>query len=110
MEVNNVPHNFIITFFYFIIPKMCSENGDQVPFGEDNYYEQIVKDDFRGYDFIKQRESWREGTDFSFKAEFFAEEDAPTIEEQEELELDDMLGTTAVDTTAEVIVDADAKA
>lgn len=80
-----------------------------MPFGEDNYYEQIVLEDFRGYDFIKQRESWREGTDFTFKAMFYAEEDATSVEEQEEMELDDMLGTTAVDTTAE-IVEAEAKA
>ena len=79
---------------------MCSETGAQVPFGEDDYYEQIVLNDFRGYDFIKQREAWREGTDFTFKAEFYCEEEASTEEELEELELKDMLGTTVVDTTA----------
>lgn len=79
---------------------MCSETGAQVPFGEDDYYEQIVVKDFRGYDFQKQRESWREGTDFTFKAEFYAEEEASTEEEQEELELDDMMGANVVDTTA----------
>ena len=52
--------------------QMCSEEGNEVPFGEDSYYEEIVKPDFRGYDFIKQRDAWREGTDFSFSAEFFA--------------------------------------
>lgn len=90
---------------------MCSETGDQVPFGEDDYYEKIVLDDFRGYDFIKQRETWREGTDFVFKAEFFAEEDAPTIEEQEEVELKDMLSSGVVETTAaEVVVDTNVDA
>ena len=85
--------------------KMCSETGAQVPFGEDDYYEQIVVKDFRGFDFQKQRESWREGTDFTFKAEFYAEEEASTEEEREELELDDMMGgvvdTTAVETVIE---------
>lgn len=88
---------------------MCAQDGTPVPFGEDDYYEQIVVQDFRGYDFQKQRDTWREGTDFTFKAEFYAEEDAPTIEEQEELELDDMLGTV-VDTTAVEAVADEAKA
>jgi hypothetical protein len=71
---------------------MCSEAGENVPFGEDAYYEQIVAKDFRDYDFQKQREAWREGTDFSFKAEFFAEADeAPAAEE------------TVVDTEAKVV-------
>ena len=81
------------------LQQMCSETGAQVPFGEDDYYEQIVLNDFRGYNFIKQREAWREGTDFTFKAEFYCEEEASTEEELEELELNDMLGTTVVDTT-----------
>ena len=82
-----------------------------MPFGEDDYYEQIVVQDFRGYDFQKQRESWREGTDFTFKAQFFAEAEGSTIEEQEELELDDMLNENVVETTAdEVVVDAKADA
>lgn len=51
---------------------MCTEDGGDVAFGEDSYYETIIKPDFRGYDYIKQRDSWREGTDFSFSAEFFA--------------------------------------
>lgn len=83
---------------------MCSEAGEQVPFGEDDYYEQIVVTDFRGYDFQKQRESWREGTDFTFKAEFYAEEETSSIEEQEELELDDMMNENIVETTADEVV------
>lgn len=83
---------------------MCSETGEQVPFGEDDYYEQIVVTDFRGYDFQKQRESWREGTDFTFKAEFYAEEEISSIEEQEELELDDMMNENIVETTADEVV------
>lgn len=89
---------------------MCSEAGEKVPFGEDAFYEQIVVEDFRGYDFQKQRDSWREGTDFTFKAEFYAEQETQepgelTPEEQEEeLELDDMMGTNVVDTTADEII------
>ena len=52
--------------------EMCEENGDPVPFGEDAYYEKIFVQDFRGFDFQKQRDAWREGTDFSFATEFFA--------------------------------------
>ena len=54
---------------------MCAEDRSDVAFGEDSYYEQIIQKDFREYDYIKQRDSWREGTDFSFTAEFFAEID-----------------------------------
>lgn len=52
--------------------EMCEENGDPVAFGEDAYYEQIFVEDFRGFDFQKQRDAWREGTDFTFAVEFFA--------------------------------------
>ena len=52
--------------------EMCEENGDPVAFGEDAYYEKIFVEDFRGFDFQKQRDAWREGTDFSFAVEFFA--------------------------------------
>ena len=30
---------------------MCSESGDDVPFGEDAYYKEIIQKDSRGYDF-----------------------------------------------------------
>lgn len=88
---------------------MCSESGEQVPFGEDDYYEQIVVKDFRGYDFQKQRETWREGTDFTFKAEFYAEEEESSIDEQEEVELDDMMNENIVETTVDEVA-ADTKA
>ena len=52
--------------------QMCSPEGNEVPFGEDAYYEQIIQPDFRGYDFLKQRDTWREGTDFPFSAVFHA--------------------------------------
>jgi hypothetical protein len=60
---------------------MCTESGDDVPFGEDAYYEQIIVKDFRDYDFQKQRDAWREGTDFTFKAEFYAEAEAAAAED-----------------------------
>ena len=50
---------------------ICAENGDQVPFGEDAFYEQIILDDVRGYNFTQQQGTWREGTDLTFTAEFF---------------------------------------
>ena len=35
--------------------------------------------DFRGYSYEKQRDAWKEGTDFSFAAEFYAISDKPLI-------------------------------
>lgn len=58
--------------------KCCDENGGDVLFGDDSYYKQIIKEDFRGFDYEKQRDSWREGTDFSFVARFFAEKEGNT--------------------------------
>jgi hypothetical protein len=46
---------------------MCAESGENVKFGEDDYYQEIVSVDFRGYDFQKQRDTWREGTDFRYE-------------------------------------------
>jgi hypothetical protein len=72
--------------------RYCDKDGNDVPFGEDQYYEQIVVTDFKGHDFIKQRDSWREGTDFSFKLEFYAEQEkdesessAPKVIDTEEV-------------------------
>ena len=72
--------------------RYCDKEGNDVPFGEDQYYEQIVVTDFKGHDFIKQRDSWREGTDFSFKLEFYAEQEkdesessAPKVIDTEEV-------------------------
>jgi len=51
---------------------MRAENEGEIRFGDDAYYEQIIQEDSRGYNYTKQRDTWREGTDFSFVAEFFA--------------------------------------
>ena len=51
---------------------MCAEDGSEVPFGQDSYYEQIIQKDFRGFDFVGQRDSWKEGTDLSFIVEFYS--------------------------------------
>jgi len=51
---------------------MCTKDGEEVPFGEDSYYQEIIKDDHRDFNYEKQRDSWREGTDLPFVAEFFA--------------------------------------
>jgi hypothetical protein len=50
-----------------------------------------LKEDFRGYGFEKQRDAWKEGTDFSFSAEFYAISDDPLTvgEEQSEVVLND---------------------
>ena len=60
---------------------MCKENGDEVSFGEDSYYQEIILDDFRQYNFTKQRDSWKEGTDFPFTSEFFAKKEESTLPE-----------------------------
>lgn len=70
--------------------QMCDGQGEAVAFGEDKYYEEIIQKDFRGYDYVKQRDAWREGTDFAFSAEFFA-----ISEEEDELE---STPSTVVDT------------
>lgn len=54
---------------------ICGEDGGEVAFGEDEFYKEIIKEDFRGFDFEAQRDAWREGTDFSFIAEFPAKKD-----------------------------------
>ncbi len=58
---------------------ICNEDGSDAAFGEDEFYQKIVQDDIRG-DFEKQRDAWREGTDFSFTVEFPAKkpDDADT--------------------------------
>eukprot|EP01035_Chromulina_nebulosa_P019091 gene19091-24919_t len=63
--------------------ELKSEEGEDVNFGEDQYYEEIIQKDFRGYNFTEQRDSWREGTDYSFIAEFYA-----TREEEEDNEVE----------------------
>lgn len=55
---------------------MCDEEGADVQFGEDAYYQQIITEDARGFDFLKQRDSWKEGIDFNFGAQFFAVEES----------------------------------
>jgi hypothetical protein len=70
--------------------QMCSEEGGEVAFGEDKYYDEIIQKDFRGFDFAKQRDSWREGTDFSFACEFWA------LSEEEEEEKEEGGGDKAV--------------
>ena len=52
--------------------QLCGEKGQEVAFGEDSYYQEIIQPDFRGFDYAKQRDSWREGTDFAFSAQFYA--------------------------------------
>lgn len=60
---------------------MCSETGDQVPFGTDEFYEEIILDDYRGYNFTQFQSTWREGTDMPFTAEFFAMSEGDDSEE-----------------------------
>ena len=52
--------------------ELCDEEGKEVPFGSDEYFDQIVTLDSQGKKFTLQRDAWREGSDFKFSAEFFA--------------------------------------
>ena len=52
--------------------RICDKNGDLLGLGDDDCYDQIIKEDSRGFDFQKQRDAWRESTDFSFVSEFWA--------------------------------------
>ena len=76
--------------------KLCTETGEDVPFGEDVYYEEIIKEDFRGYDFQKQRDTWREGTPFKFQAEFFCLEEGDSSSEETDSSTASVIETTAV--------------
>mmetsp|Transcript_24783 Transcript_24783/g.22513 ORF Transcript_24783/g.22513 Transcript_24783/m.22513 type:complete len:217 (+) Transcript_24783:9-659(+) len=73
--------------------ELTTEEGEDVNFGEDQYYEEIIQKDFRGYNFTEQRDSWREGTDYSFVAEFFA-----LREEEEDSDSEVDSSTNVVDT------------
>jgi hypothetical protein len=76
--------------------RFCDKEGNDVPFGEDQYYEQIVVKDFKGHDFTKQRDTWREGTDFSFILEFFAEQDKDDETESSKSESSTIIDTEEV--------------
>ena len=76
--------------------KLCTETGEDVPFGEDAYYEEIIKEDFRGYDFQKQRDTWREGTPFKFQAEFYCLEEGDSSSGDEDSSSSSVIDTTAV--------------
>ena len=62
--------------------QLVNEDGSDVPFGEDEYYGQIIKEDERGYDFEKLRDNWREGTDLIVNASFYAINDEGGDDEQ----------------------------
>ena len=64
---------------------MCTDNGDDVAFGSDPYYEEIVKER-NGKKFEAQRDTWKEGTDFNFEAEFFARTEEEDEEQSESTE------------------------
>ena len=70
-------------------------------FGEDEYYKEIIKEDFRGFDYETQRDSWREGNDFAFHAEFYAVCDNPLIESEEAAIVDTEVVREVVDVDAE---------
>ena len=51
---------------------MCDKDREDVLFGEDSYYQEIIKENQQGFDFEEQRAAWKEGTEFSFTSEFYA--------------------------------------
>ena len=70
---------------------MCTETGEEVAFGSDPYYNEIIADR-KGRKFEEQRDNWKEGTDFDFEANFYGKtEDA-------EADADDSISSKVVDT------------
>ena len=56
--------------------QLVTEEGEDVPFGEDEYYKQIIMEDNNGRGFEEQRDSWKKNCDFNFSAKsFFAIKD-----------------------------------
>ena len=55
--------------------QLVTEEGEDVPFGEDEYYASIIQEDERGFNFEQQRDAWKENMDFPFSAKFFAVRD-----------------------------------
>lgn len=49
--------------------------GEDVPFGEEEFYSQIIQQSPSGKKYEEHRDSWKEGADFSFAAQFVAEAD-----------------------------------
>ena len=82
--------------------QLCGEKGQEVAFGEDSYYQEIIQPDFRGFDYAKQRDSWREGTDFAFSAQFYA-----ISEEEGEGEGEGEGGGKVIDVQAEKVKSSD---
>ncbi len=64
--------------------QLVTEEGEDVPFGEDEYYTQIISEDDNGRGFEELRDSWKENSDFSFSAKFFAITDEEGDGEDEE--------------------------
>lgn len=84
---------------------MRSDRGEPVKFGEDSYYEEIIQKNSQGLGFSEQRDSWKEGNDLSFVAEFYALSDGK--------EVDDSSGEVdavqdIVDASAEILDSPDA--
>jgi hypothetical protein len=83
---------------------MRSDRGEPVKFGEDSYYEEIIQKNSQGLGFSEQRDSWKEGTDLSFIAEFYALSVMKMMDEVDEsvADIDDANADNVVDATAEI--------
>jgi hypothetical protein len=75
-----------------------SEKKEDVPFGEEVYYGTIIQKDAKGLDYFQQRDAWREGTDFSFAAEFYAKIASAEEEDEPSQVVDVSNNSTVVDT------------
>ena len=70
-----------------------------MPFGTDEFYEEIILDDYRGYNFTQFQSTWREGTDMQFTAEFFAMSEAGDDSDED--------GTASSDSGDDNVIDAE---
>lgn len=67
--------------------------GEDVAFGSDEYYNEIIADR-QGKKFEQQRDTWREGTDFDFEANFYGKTQEA---EEESIEVDSAVAATDSD-------------
>lgn len=58
--------------FHLLCLKVVGKNKEEVDFGSEGFFGDIIQPDESGNDYEAQRKAWREGTDFKFVAEFYA--------------------------------------
>jgi hypothetical protein len=76
--------NVLTTLMNNNMLRAVDENCQELPnsaLADDNYFQQIIQEDDDGRDYLTVRDSWREGADFSYAIELFAEDIGNAMEE-----------------------------